>query len=288
MRLVRFNGGRVGVLANQGVVDVTGVVDVDPEEWPPVGMLRVIRDFAALRARIEGHLVTATASPLAQARLQVPIEWPNKVIAYPINYVDHGAEMAVTSYASVAGFFLKANSSLSGPLDAIELPALPGRSVHHECELAIIIGPGGRDIAARDALDHVFGYACLLDITIRGKEERVMRKSYDTFTVVGPCITTADEVGDASDLRIALWVNGELRQEGRTRDLIVDIPNMIALASSAATLFPGDIIATGTPAGVGPIVDGDQVTIDIERVGRMTVAVKQGTRGRNLVFDRQP
>ncbi|HZQ60116.1 MAG TPA: fumarylacetoacetate hydrolase family protein [Casimicrobiaceae bacterium] len=285
MRLVRYNGGRIGVLAKDGVVDVTPVVRVDPEEWPPVGMLRVIRHFDTLRPDIEAQVASAPALPLSQARLQAPIAWPNKVIAYPINYVDHATEMSVTSYANVAGFFLKASSSLIGPHEAIELPDLPGRSVHHECELAIIIGREGRDIAAADALDHVLGYACLLDITIRGKEERVMRKSYDTFTVLGPCITTADEVGDASDIRLALWVNDQPRQDARTRDLIVDIPNMIALASSAATLCPGDIIATGTPSGVGPIVDGDRVTIEIERVGRMSVPVRQGRRGRNFVFD---
>jgi len=109
-----------------------------------------------------------------------------------------------------------------------------------------------------------------------------MRKSYDTFTPIGPAIVTSDEVGDPSALDLKLWVNSELRQHANTRDLILDVPGMIAMASSVATLYPGDVIASGTPAGVGPIKCGDCVTIEIERVGRMSVAVEQGTGSYNL------
>ncbi len=210
--------------------------------------------------------------------------WPNKVIAYPTNYRDHAAEMASTTRADLQGYFLKANSSLSGPNDPIELPDVPGREVHHECEIAVVIGRQGRQIPIARAIDHVFGYSCLLDITIRGKEERVMRKSFDTFTPVGPWIVTADEIPDPADIRMRLWVNGEKRQEATTKDLIVDIAQMIALASSASTLYPGDIIATGTPAGVGPIRDGDRVTIEVDHVGRMSVPVVASKRGSSPVF----
>lgn len=294
MKLVRYDDGRIGAVVNEPsgaadplrVIDLTAALGIDPLEWPPVGMVRVIKHFEDDRAALEQLISSARGTQFNAARLLTPVPWPNKVIAYPVNYIDHATEMKSTGFADVQGFFLKANSSLIGAHDAIELPALPDRSVHHECELAVIIGREGRGISAADAMDHIFGYACLLDITIRGKEERVMRKSYDTFTVVGPWIVTADEVGDPSDLHMQLWVNDQLKQDATTRDLLVDIPNMVALASSAATLYPGDIIATGTPAGVGPIVDGDIVTIEIERVGRMRVPVKQGTKGRNFVFDR--
>ena len=114
-----------------------------------------------------------------------------------------------------------------------------------------------------------------------------MRKSYDTFTPIGPALVTADEVGDTGNLAMKLWVNDQLRQSATTRDLIVDIPNMVALASSVSTLEPGDVIATGTPEGVGPIRDGDQVTIEIERVGRMTVPVRQGSGGYNLALRKE-
>src|SRR5262249_61828822 len=112
----------------------------------------------------------------------------------------------------------------------------------------------------------------------------VMRKSYDTFTPIGPALVTADEVGDPSDLDMRLWVNDTLRQHASTRDLIVDIPNMVALASSVSTLEPGDVIATGTPEGVGPIRGGDTVTIAIARVGRMTVPVRQGSGSWDLAL----
>jgi 2-keto-4-pentenoate hydratase/2-oxohepta-3-ene-1,7-dioic acid hydratase in catechol pathway len=114
----------------------------------------------------------------------------------------------------------------------------------------------------------------------------VFRKSYDTFTPVGPWITTADEVPDPKDIGMKLWVNGQLRQQSNTRDLIVDIANMVAIASSASTLYPGDIIATGTPAGVDKVLAGDEVTIEVEHVGRMSLPVVQGTHGANVVFDK--
>jgi 2-keto-4-pentenoate hydratase/2-oxohepta-3-ene-1,7-dioic acid hydratase in catechol pathway len=119
---------------------------------------------------------------------------------------------------------------------------------------------------------------------VRGKQERAIRKSYDTFTPLGPWIVTADEVGDPSDLDVRLWVNGELTQQANTRDMIVDIPDIIAMCSAVMTLEPGDIIATGTGEGVGPIADNDRVRIDISRVAEMTVAVRQGSGGSNIAI----
>lgn len=286
MKLVRFNEGRIGIVDAGRVFDVTEVVGVDPLAWPPTGICRVIRDFDRLRPEIEKGIARGVPAPLDSVRLQTPVPWPNKLMAYPVNYHDHAKEMASRGLANVQGYFLKSNSSLSGPLDRMELPALPGREIHHECEIALVIGREGREIAPERALEHVFGYACLLDMTIRGKEERVFRKSYDTFTPVGPWIVTADEIPDPANIDMKLWVNGELRQQANTRDLIVSIPQMVAIASSASTLYPGDLIATGTPAGVGPVRDGDVITIEVERVGRMDIPVVQGTRGANLVFDK--
>jgi len=174
-------------------------------------------------------------------RLQAPIEWPNKLLAFPVNDVAHGAEMKSKNRADINGFFLKANSSLSGPAGPIVLPELPGREIHHECELGIVIGRQGKHIPRHEALAHVFGYACLIDVVVRGREERVQRKSYDTFCPFEPWITTADEVGDPGSVQTRLWVNGELRQDANT---------------------------------LGPIRRGDRVRIAIERVGEMTLAVQ--------------
>ena len=274
-------------------MDVTDIGAVPPGTWPPIGMVRFIADFPSLATKLAG-LETAPRRPLAAVRLECPIQWPNKVIAYPANYHAHIEEMkAGTGLISAfkadgQGFFLKANSSLSGPADPIVLPNIPNRQIHHECELAIIIGEGGRAITRQDALRHVFGYSCLLDIVVRGKEERVMRKSYDTFCPLGPWIVTRDEVPKFNDIAMDLHVNGALRQHANTRDLIVDIPEMVRMASSVMTLYPGDIIATGTPAGVGPLKGGDKVTITISNVGAMSLDVVQSDGGNHELWDKRP
>jgi 2-keto-4-pentenoate hydratase/2-oxohepta-3-ene-1,7-dioic acid hydratase in catechol pathway len=166
------------------------------------------------------------------------------------------------------------------------VPNVVGREIHHECEIALIIGKEGRQIAPENAFDYVFGYACLLDMTVRGNEERAMRKSFDTFTPVGPWIVTADEIKDPTDMKMRLWVNGEQRQQATTKDLIVDIPNMIAVASSSSTLYPGDIIVTGMPAGVAKVVPGDTVTIEVDEVGKMSLPVVADSRGASIVFSK--
>lgn len=286
MKLLRFDGSRIGVTDGQKVVDVSALCSAHEDEWPPVAMNRLIRDFDALVPALARSLAEEPGVPIGSVRLETPVPWPNKLMAYPVNYHDHAKEMGSRGHANVQGYFLKSNSSLCGPNDAIELPNLVGREIHHECEIALVIGKQCRDVPADRALENVFGFACLLDMTVRGKEERVFRKSYDTFTPVGPWIVTADEVPDVNDVNMKLWVNDELRQQANTRDLIVDIPNMVAIASSASTLYPGDLIATGTPAGVGPVRDGDLVTIEVEHVGRMSLRVVQGQRGANVVFDK--
>jgi 2-keto-4-pentenoate hydratase/2-oxohepta-3-ene-1,7-dioic acid hydratase in catechol pathway len=294
MKIVNFNHERIGILEGETIADVSDVVDYDPFSWPPTGMLRLIASFDHIGEQIQDRLRTARRIPLQDAKLNCPVTWPNKVIAYPANYRAHIDEMKagtglISTYnASGQGFFLKANSSLSGPTDPIVLPALPDREIHHECELAIIIGKGGRGITPERAAEHIFGYSCLIDVVIRGKEERVMRKSFDTFCPMGPWLTTADEIRRYGDIDLELKVNGELRQKANTRDLIVDVPEMIAIASSVMTLYPGDIIASGTPSGVGRLRDGDRVEIRIAGVGAMTLDVKQGEDGVHPLWVKAP
>ena len=270
MKLFRFDGGRIGIAKGDDWFDVTEAFGVDPNAWPPVQSVQLIADWDTALIR---HPKARRVDPGA-IRLEVPIEWPNKLLAFPVNYVKHGEEMNSKNRADLNGFFLKANSSLSGPNDPIVLPDMPDRQIHHECELGIVIGRGGRGISRADAYDHIFGYACLIDMVIRGNEERVMRKSWDSFCPFGPWVTTADEVPNPDSLSLKLWVNDEIRQDANTRDLIVDIPGMIASASRVATLHPGDIIATGTPEGVGPVKRGDKVRIVVEHCGEMTLDVR--------------
>ena len=273
MKLFRFNGGRIGVMDGGTTYDITDALGIDLNAWPPVQMITLIRDFKEKTSGSTSNPTTRNVN-FAELRLDVPIEWPNKLLALPVNYSEHKVEMNSPNRADLNGFFLKANSSLSGPNDPIVLPSIPGREIHHECELGIVISRQGRNVSRKDALDYIFGYACLIDVVVRGKEERVMRKSWDSFCPFGPWIVTADEIPDPSDIDMKLWVNGDLRQHDSTKNLIVDIPGMIELISRVATIYPGDIIATGTPAGVGPLQAGDKVRIAIDRVGEMNLVVK--------------
>lgn len=285
MKVARFNNGKIGLLTDAGLVDVSDIAGAGDGAWPDVAPLRFIRDFDSLRPQLEEAVQSRAAIDPESVQLETPVPWPNKVIAYPVNYHAHGKEMGAGYRAKNQGFFLKPPSAVSGPADAIELPQVPGREVHHEAELGIIIGKQCRDLAREDWREAVFGYACLLDMVVRGREERVFRKAYDTFCPVGPWIVTADEIEHPDQLSMKLWVNGELRQAANTRDLVLDIPGMVATASAVMTLYPGDIIATGTPEGVGPVVDGDRIRIVIDQVGEMNLRVIQGNRGATEVFE---
>ena len=277
MRLVRFNGGRLGVVRDNVVVDVGDVAGAGRDEWPPVEMLRLIARFDTLRAALEEAGRTRDGVPLEEARLEAPLVFPGKIIAAPLNYRRHIEEMRPLVSRELHaierhGVFLKAPSSIVGPGATIELP-YPERRTDHEVELGVVIGRTARNVAASEAVRHVFGYTGVLDITVRGDEDRSTRKSFDGFTPVGPWLVTADEVTDPGALRLRLWLNGELRQDGNTSDMIWGIPRLIEYASRVMTLHPGDLIATGTPEGVSPLAPGDEIRVEIERVGGVTVHV---------------
>ena len=277
MRLVRFNGGRLGVVRDNVIVDVDDAAGAGGDEWPPVRMLRLIARFDALRAALTEAGRTRGGIPLEEVRLDPPLVFPGKVVAAPLNYRRHIEEMrplvsrelhAIERY----GLFLKAPSSIVGPGATIRLP-YPERRTDHEVELGVVIGRTARNVAASEAMRYVFGYTGVLDITVRGDEDRSTRKSFDGFTPLGPWLVTADEVADPGALRLRAWLNGDLRQDGNTGDMIWGIPRLVEYASHVMTLYPGDLIATGTPEGVSPLAPGDEIRIDIEEVGAMTVHV---------------
>lgn len=286
MRLACFDDYRIGVVTDDGVHDVTDVVD---ERWhgTPHAMTQLITEFDALRSAAEAAAGRTAPRALSEVRLLPPVPAPTHLFAAPLNYRAHVDEMTgsdmvgsayVASSADKLGFFLKAPGSLVGASGAIELPDLPGRSFHHEAELGVVIGKPARDVDEADALSSVFGYTCLMDITLRNQpgkaQERVMRKSFETFTPLGPVLVTADEVGSPTDLDVELWVGNELRQKTNTRLLIASVAQLIADTSRVLTLQPGDVYATGTPEGVGPIVPGDTVRLRIARVGELTMPVR--------------
>ena len=282
MRIAVYDDSRVGLVRDGTLIDVSDLVGGGSGEWPPVFILRAIAGFDRLRPKLDQALLTRPGIPLDRVRLRAPVVFPTKVIAAPANYRLHIEEMrsvvtgeihAIEKY----GVFLKAPSSIIGPGDTVELP-FPDRRTDHEVELGAVIGTTGRNVRAADAMRYVFGYTGVMDITVRGDEDRSTRKSFDSFTPVGPLLVTADEVPDPHDLALQLWVNGVRRQNGNTSAMIWNIPKLIEYASHVMTLSPGDLISTGTPDGVGPLTAGDEVTIEIERIGRMSVHVETRKR----------
>jgi 2-keto-4-pentenoate hydratase/2-oxohepta-3-ene-1,7-dioic acid hydratase in catechol pathway len=228
-------------------------------------------------AAIAGHpfgpiTFTGDRWALPDVRLLSPI-LPSKVVAVGRNYADHAKEMGGEAPTSPV-IFLKPSTSVIGAGDTIRLPHDSNR-VDHEAELAIVIGRPARDVTRADAMTHILGYTAANDVTARDQQRAdgqfTRGKGHDSFCPLGPWIET---VLDPSDLRVTASVNGELRQDGRTSEMIHDIPTLIEFMSAVMTLLPGDVILTGTPAGVGPIVDGDTVTIEIEGIGALTNPVR--------------
>jgi len=240
--------------------------------------------FGVVEGDIEGGDATVTAIaghpfgdfelstarfPLADVRLLAPV-LPSKVVAIGQNYADHVKEMGGDQPPPHPVLFLKPSTSVIGTGDAIALPPI-SNEVHHEAELAVVIGRLCRDIPQERAHDVILGYTCANDVTARDLQRAdgqwARAKGFDTFCPIGPWVTTGI---DPSDLAIQATVDGQLRQDGRTRDLIRGVAELVAFASSAMTLLPGDVLLTGTPAGVGPIHAGEQVTVSIEGLGELT------------------
>ena len=283
MRLARFDGDRLAVIDGDEAVDVSEVLDRLPaRRWgtpdgdPVIAALPDLLD--GIRAAQEG----GSRIPLAQARLCAPVAAPGKIIGAPVNYhahldearadpgVHHGGPVHVIDEI---GCFLKATSALAGPGDAIALP-FADRRCDHEAEVCVVIGRPGRLIAAADALDHVAGYCLGLDMTVRGKEDRSLRKSCDGFAVFGPWLTTPDEIADPADIAFALSVNGEERQNASTALLIRSVPELIEMVSRFYTLLPGDVVMTGTPAGVSAVGSGDRIEVRSPDLGTLAVTVQ--------------
>jgi 2-keto-4-pentenoate hydratase/2-oxohepta-3-ene-1,7-dioic acid hydratase in catechol pathway len=224
-------------------------------------------------AAIEGHpfgplAFTGDRWALPDVRLLSPF-LPSKVVALGRNYAEHARELG-NEVPATPLIFLKPSTSVIGDGDAIRLPP-SSEQVDYEGELAVVIGLPARNVAPEDALSHVFGYAAANDVTARDQQRAdkqfTRAKGYDSFCPLGPWVET---VLDASDLRVVTRVNGEVKQDGRTSQMINDIRAQIAFVSAIMTLLPGDVLLTGTPAGVGPIVAGDTVSVEIEGIGTLT------------------
>lgn len=283
MKICRFNNNRLGVVADGQVLDVTDALDALPAaSYPLPAHDLLIAHLEQVKRRAAELLPGARAHGIEDVEFLSPVANPGKVVAAPVNYVKHLNEARADAQIHFqnqieeiqrVGLFLKASSSVVGP-DAGVTIRHPERRNDHEIELVAVIGKAASKVSAADALDHVAGYAIGLDMTVRGPQERSMRKSIDSYTVVGPWLVTADELADPGDLDFQLTVNGEVRQRANTRDLILSLPQIIELASQYYTLQPGDLIYTGTPEGVGPVVSGDVMVAQFSGIGKMRVAVR--------------
>lgn len=285
MKLCRYDDDKIGLVRAGNVHDVTGILEaLPPLRYPAPFGDQLIANLDSLRQRMEQLADQASGQPIEQVRFLSPVANPSKIIGTPVNYRAHieearrDAEIAVYNAGQSRsieeqGLFLKASSSLVGPSEGVAI-RFPDRRTDHEAELGVVIGRKTGPIAEQEALGIVAGYAIALDMVVRGKEDRSYRKSPDSYAVLGPWLVTADEMGDPGALDFSLRVNGELRQAANTREMIIGIARQIAWASSVYTLYPGDIIMSGTCQGVGPVRAGDVMSVTFERIGQMTVAVR--------------
>jgi 2-keto-4-pentenoate hydratase/2-oxohepta-3-ene-1,7-dioic acid hydratase in catechol pathway len=287
MRLVTFadgKGQRLGVLEGDAIVDVTAAArDLPQAVAAYCGNDRL--------AELRQALGRAPRLRLADLRLLAPIPRPAKnIFCVGKNYHEHAKEFHDSGFDASAGaaaipdlpiIFTKAATTVIGPEAPIPGSSDPTQSVDYEGELTVVIGKGGHGIGKADAYAHVFGYTIINDVTARtlqhAHKQWFLGKNLDGFCPMGPCVVTADEVPDVTKLRLETRVNGEVRQSAAVSDLIFDIPTLIETISAVMTLEPGDLIATGTPVGVGIgfkppkyLKAGDTVSITIEPIGTLT------------------
>jgi 2-keto-4-pentenoate hydratase/2-oxohepta-3-ene-1,7-dioic acid hydratase in catechol pathway len=270
--------------------DHVGTISPCGREVTPLALPDASRGALGLIQRLAlGESLPSPAGarlPTEVVTLRAPLPRPlRSLLCVGRNYRAHAVELATTVFRDSLPkedlwpiVFAKLGECVVGPFDEVRMPgAAVSTQIDYESELAVVIGRGGRDISRSRAMDHVFGYTIINDVSARDVQVRHQQwdlgKSFDTFCPMGPCIVSADEL-DGRDTRVRGWVNGELRQDARTRDLIFDIPTLIETCSRGITLYPGDVIATGSPAGVGMGFDpprwlhgGDVVRIEIDGIG---------------------
>lgn len=269
MKLIRFGAkGQEcpGLLQDDGIVDLRRVF----ADIPDVNELFFNQSWPERLAdmQLKGEKV--------EVRLGPPVASPSKIICLGKNYIEHAKEGGFDAPSSPL-IFCKTPNTLNGPHDPVLLPQSSGQ-IDWEVELAIIIGKPGKQITKQEALTHIAGVTVMNDVSARQAQfadsQWFRGKSFDTFAPMGPALVTLDEIGDPHNLRLTATVNGQLMQEGHTRDLIFDLPTIIADISQDITLLPGDVISTGTPSGVGifrdpPVVlrEGDEVACWVEKIG---------------------
>ena len=273
---------RVGAISSDGKMINELGFDMDLSEQ---GIVAIIR--ADLENTLPKPIATHNFNSI---RLLAPVPRPRRnIFCVGKNYHEHAKEFSSSGFdgsakpgediPSHAIFFTKPPESVTGPDTNVVIPSMVSSAIDYEAELTVIIGRGGKGISEADAMKHVWGYTAINDVTARDWQQRhkqwFLGKSFDTFCPMGPWVVTANEV-DVNNISVKCWVNGELRQNSNSKDLIFNIPNLIATVSAGITLYPGDIIATGTPVGVGIgfkppkyLIDGDVVKVEMGGIGSL-------------------
>jgi 2-keto-4-pentenoate hydratase/2-oxohepta-3-ene-1,7-dioic acid hydratase in catechol pathway len=287
MQLGRYLHGGAPSL---GVINAGHSIEPIPSDHgEPTTMRGLIEQWDRWRASLEDlvEISSPARRPINSVRLLAPIADPAKIVAVGLNYLDHAKESQQVAPAEPL-VFAKFPSSIIGPGDEIIWDTALTQAVDFEAELAVIIGRHARNVSESAALSHVFGYTCLNDVSARdlqfGDDQWVRGKSLDTFCPIGPFIVTADEIPDPQALAIGCHVGDAVMQEASTRDMIFGVAELVARLSRSFTLEPGDVIATGTPPGVGYfrdpqrlLGDGDEVTVSIESIGELRNTCRTAT-----------
>lgn len=271
MKLVYFDDFRLGLLKDEGVFDVSTIVAEIPHTGPHDLITGLIERFDVFRVRLERATESGRAIPVGNVRLRPPLPRPENIVGMALNYIDGkiGPEPAPINA------FSKPSGAIIGPDDAMVLPDFPAACFEGEAEMAVVIGKRASSVTAAEAMNHVFGYLNFIDGSARGTSSLFQMKARETFAPIGPYLVTADEVRDPHNLRIRLWINGELKQDFNSSGMGHRIPRCIEWVSSVHALEPGDIIATGTSHdGLSSFQDGDEVELETEGLGRLRITVR--------------
>jgi 2-keto-4-pentenoate hydratase/2-oxohepta-3-ene-1,7-dioic acid hydratase in catechol pathway len=275
MKIVRYvekNESKLGAVKGDGIVDLT-------RRFPSLSdnTIELIQQWRDLKSNFEKVISETTPdTALANVHLLAPVARPGKVMAIGLNYADHIRETS-QKMPTHQIWFTKAVTSINGPSDPVELP-IASAQVDYEAELVVIVGKRCKHVPKESAADVVFGYCAGNDVSVRDWQMQttqwVLGKSFDTHAPIGPWIVTADEIGDPHTMDIRCFVNGDMRQNSNTENLVFNVYEQIAHLSRVMTLEPGDIIFTGTPGGVGLAMrppqwlkTGDKVRVEIDRIG---------------------
>ena len=272
MRYVFYNEFKPGLLKDENIFDISDVLNIQPNEPPQMIVERLIIHYKELKPKLEEALKEKKGIPINYVKLRQPVPKPGLFLCGIGGYGEGEGRKRPLN------FFLKGWTSIIGPGDTIVLPKAQARIFEHEAELAVIIGKKTKKVTKDEAMDSVFGYTSIIDVSARQVPDRSgfwPQKSFDTFGPMGPVLVTKDEIPDPYDLDIKLWVDGVLRQDYNTDDMSHDIGEKISYLSDICTLNPGDVMACGTNHhGLGPLQDGEKVEIEIEKIGKMSLTVK--------------